>query len=76
MHIQHLVLRKYPVYYGNVIFPKMKILPPSHMHETKAVTVTEVIKRVIKREHLRNRSEARHCRAWIHLYIARGTEEE
>jgi hypothetical protein len=42
------------------------------MHDTKAITVTEVV----KRECLGNRSGARHCRAWIHLYIARGTEEE
>jgi hypothetical protein len=42
------------------------------MHETKAITVTEVI----KIERLGNRSGARHCRAWIHLYIVRGTEEE
>ncbi|XP_070301786.1 phospholipid phosphatase 5 isoform X8 [Salvelinus sp. IW2-2015] len=27
---------------------------------------------VIKRERLGNRSGARHCRAWIHLYVARG----
>jgi hypothetical protein len=42
------------------------------MHETKAFIITEVI----KRELLGNRSTARHCRAWIHLYITRGTEEE
>ena len=43
-----------------------------NMHETNAITVTEVIKRVL----LGNRSGARHCRAWIHLYITKGTEEE
>jgi hypothetical protein len=42
------------------------------MHEIKVITVIEVI----KRERLGNRSGARHCRAWIHLYITRGTEEE
>jgi hypothetical protein len=41
------------------------------MHETKAITVTEVI----KRERLGSRSGARHCRAWIHLYIPRGAEK-
>jgi hypothetical protein len=43
-----------------------------NMHETKAITVTEVI----KRERLGNWSGARHFRAWIHLYITRVTEEE
>jgi hypothetical protein len=43
-----------------------------NMHETKAITVTEAI---IK-ERLGNGSGARHGRAWIHLYITRGTEEE
>jgi hypothetical protein len=42
------------------------------MHETQAITVTEVI----KSERLGNRSGARHCRAWIHLYITRGKEED
>ena len=36
-----------------------------NMHEAKAITVTEVI----KIECPGNRSGARHCRAWIHLYI-------
>ena len=43
-----------------------------NMHETKAFMVTEVK----KRKRLGNRSGARHCRAWINLYISRGTEEE
>ena len=42
------------------------------MHETKAFAVTEVN----KSERLANGSGARHCRAWINLYITRGTEEE
>ena len=52
--------------YANV-FEAMITLPDTgllvarsfNMHETKAITVTEVI----KREHLGNRRGARHCRA-------------